>query len=87
MRAATLLRQAVEEDLKSSVSHAAHPLQLVVRVYANVRGLASAYVKAGILSDPTTLDDFIRGFNMNNAFCDFVDAGNGKECADEKVKG
>ncbi|KAH6688541.1 hypothetical protein F5X68DRAFT_80475 [Plectosphaerella plurivora] len=86
MRAATLLRQAVEEDLRSSVSDAAHHLQVIVRVYANVKGLAATYVRAGILSDPAILDDFIRGFNMYDAMCDFVDAGNGKECADEKVK-
>jgi hypothetical protein len=59
---------------------------VVVRVYANVRGLAKTYRDNGILPD-LRFDDFVRGFNMGDVMCDYVDAGNGKECADEKVKG
>lgn len=85
-RAANLLKQAVEEELKSSVPTAAHHLQVIIRVYANVKGLANTYKEMDVVSEPT-LDQFVRGFNMGDAMCDYIDAGNGKECSDEKVKG
>jgi hypothetical protein len=40
-----------------------------------------------ILPESSSFSEFVRGFNMSEAMCDYVDAGNGKECADEKVKG
>lgn len=86
-RAASLLRQAVEEELKLSVPDTAHYLQVSVWVYANVKGLAWAYKEENILPVSHCLDEFIRGFNMGDVMCNYVDAGNGKECADEKVKG
>lgn len=58
----------------------------MVRVYANIEGLVMTYRELDITSESATMA-FIRGFNMGHAMCDFVDAGNGKECSDEKVKG
>ncbi|KAB5526489.1 hypothetical protein GE09DRAFT_1151585 [Coniochaeta sp. 2T2.1] len=84
-RAAAQLRKAVENDLKSSVPASAH-LPVISRVYANVAGLSKTYTEHGILSEPTIVA-FIRGFNMGETMCDYVDAGTGKECSDEKVKG
>lgn len=81
------LKQAVLERLRSSDPNLPHHLKVVVRVYANLRGLAKAYVDTEVLKDRDDLDQFVRGFNMGDQLCDFVDAGNGKECADEKVKG
>ena len=86
-RTASLLKQAVEEELQSSVPSTAHHMQVIVRVYANVKGLAKAYKEMEILPESASLDEFVRGFNMGDAMCDYVDAGNGKECSDEKVKG
>jgi hypothetical protein len=40
-----------------------------------------------ILDSAAELDLFARDFNMGHPLCDFVDAGNGKECADAKLKG
>ncbi|KAJ0309515.1 hypothetical protein COL516b_002760 [Colletotrichum fioriniae] len=85
-KAASLLRLAVFEELKAVDPCLPHHLQLAVRVYANLKGLAKTYTEMGIIPDPSVLDDFVRGFNMWNAMCDFVDAGNGKECTDEKLK-
>lgn len=85
--AAGLLKQAVLEKLRSSDTDLPHHMKVVVRVYANLRGLAKAYVDTGVLGDRDDLEQFVRGFNMGDQLCDFVDAGNGKECADEKVKG
>lgn len=39
------------------------------------------------MPDSTSFEDFVRGFNTVHPMCDFVDAGCGKECADEKIKG
>ena len=86
-KTAGLLKQAVEERLLSSISSAAHRLQVVFHVYANVEGLAKTYKEMEILPDSASLNEFIRGFNMGDVMCNYVDAGDGKECADEKVKG
>lgn len=85
-KAASLLKQAVEENIRLD-SPAIHHLQLVIKIYANVKGLAKIYKQAGVISDITVLDNFVRGLNMGYALCDYVDAGDGKECSDEKVKG
>ncbi|KXH33061.1 CCCH zinc finger DNA binding protein [Colletotrichum simmondsii] len=85
-KAASLLRLAVFDELKAVDPCLPHHLQLAVRVYANLKGLAKTYTEMGIIPDPGVLYDFVRGFNMWNAMCDFVDAGNGKECTDEKLK-
>ncbi|KAK3695641.1 hypothetical protein B0T22DRAFT_508925 [Podospora appendiculata] len=88
-KTASLLKQAVENDLRSRASPDADVspnLQVLVRVYANMKGLAKTYKDMDILPDVASLDEFVRGFNMGDALCDFVDAGNGKECSDEKVK-
>lgn len=86
-RTASLLKQAVEEELQFSAPSTAHHVQVIIRVYANVKGLAKTYKEIGILPQSESFDEFVRGFNMGDAMCDYVDAGNGKECSDEKVKG
>lgn len=58
-----------------------------IRVYANKKGLASAYSHNKIIGNADDFDMFVRGFNMGHPMCDFVDAGDGKECADSKLKG
>lgn len=62
-------------------------MQVVARVYANTKGLEKVYKDTNILPRSECLGEFIRGFNMGDSMCDYVDAGNGKECSDEKVKG
>ncbi|KZL72545.1 ccch zinc finger dna binding protein [Colletotrichum incanum] len=86
-KAASFLRQAVSSELKSLDPSLPHHLKIVVRVFANLKGLAKTYTENGTIPDPSILYEFARGFNMTHAMCDFVDAGNGKECADEKIKG
>ncbi|KZL77892.1 CCCH zinc finger DNA binding protein, partial [Colletotrichum tofieldiae] len=86
-KAASFLMQAVSSELKSLDSSLPHHLKTVVRVFANLKGLAKTYTEIGTIPDPSILYEFARGFNMAHAMCDFVDAGNGKECADEKMKG
>ena len=62
-------------------------IQYKVRVYVNVEGLTQAYRGANILRGEDNLTTFIQGFNKADTLCDIVDAGNGKECADVKLKG
>lgn len=85
-KTASLLKRAVEEQLRSLSLSTARHVQVKVRVYANVKGLARTYKEMEIIPQLTLFDEFIRGFNMGNVMCDYVDAGDGKECADEKVK-
>ena len=86
-RAAGLLKQTVEEELRLSFPAVAHHIQVVIRVYANMKGLAKTYKDAEVLPQLASFDEFVRGFNMGDSMCDYVDAGNGKECSDEKMKG
>jgi glutaredoxin-related protein len=58
-----------------------------IQVYANVTGLAKLYADTSIVGSADHLREFIRGFNMEDTLCEFVDAGNGKECSDVKIKG
>lgn len=86
-RTACLLKQAVGDELRSSARAPAAHVQVMARVYANVKGLGKTYKDANVLPRSECLNEFIRGFNMGDALCDYVDAGIGKECSDEKVKG
>ncbi|KAF4125928.1 CCCH zinc finger DNA binding protein [Geosmithia morbida] len=87
MRASWHLKCAMEENITQLLPEPVAPnLRFHARVYANISGLAETYVKLGILSNAKAFSDFVRGFNMGHNMCDYIDAGNGKECADEKVK-
>ncbi|TGO23095.1 hypothetical protein BPAE_0144g00150 [Botrytis paeoniae] len=70
---------STELELPSQIS-------IRIRVYANKKGLASAYSHNKIIGNTDDFDMFVRGFNMGHPMCDFVDAGDGKECADSKLK-
>ncbi|RDW58442.1 hypothetical protein BP5796_12372 [Coleophoma crateriformis] len=85
MEAARCLRSAVY-DYVTRVHKLPANIQIRVRIYANTAGLASAYLYNKILFGMDNLKLFICGFNMGHPMCDFVDAGDGKECADTKLK-
>ncbi|WEW60260.1 hypothetical protein PRK78_005745 [Emydomyces testavorans] len=59
--------------------------KIVTRIYANVKGLAEACFKAGIVERPSLVEDFVRGFNGGRLLFDFVDVGGGKDRADDKI--
>jgi hypothetical protein len=73
--------------VKSIFPVADHKVKVLIRVYANVKGMSKAYKDANILPEQHIFGEFVQGFNMAEPLCDFVDAGTGKECADEKLKG
>jgi len=83
--AAGLLRVAVMEHVRVQ-NPDLHNTEVLVRTYANLEGLSKAYVDSKILEAATEFASFVRGFNVSHAFCDYVDAGKGKECSDEKLR-
>lgn len=86
MKAARDLRSKVYEYVSNELD-LPNNIQIRVRIYANMKGLASTYCHSKILDSTTNFGAFIRGFNMGHPMGDFVDAGDGKECADSKLKG
>lgn len=79
------LREKVCEYLSTELELPSQ-ISVRIRVYANKKGLASAYSHNKIIGNADDFDMFVRGFNMGHPMCDFVDAGDGKECADSKLK-
>ncbi|PGH11185.1 hypothetical protein AJ79_05027 [Helicocarpus griseus UAMH5409] len=84
--AARLLIRNVSEYIQNELIDLRHDLAVIVRVYANLKGLRRTYQEADILDDENDFELFVRGFNMGHPMCDFVDAGAGKECSDEKIR-
>jgi hypothetical protein len=62
-------------------------LDILVKAFANLEGLAIALVRDGRLKDVSQLRAFATGFSSRRAFFDFVDVGAGKERADHKIRG
>lgn len=84
--AANQLWAAVREYSSRSFSSIRSP-KIVTRIYANVKGLAEACFKAGLVERPSLIEDFVRGFNGSRLLFDFVDVGGGKDRADDKIAG
>ncbi|CEJ58600.1 hypothetical protein PMG11_07252 [Penicillium brasilianum] len=84
--AARLLIQKVEQYIQDLHRNESSSVQYRIRVYANVRGLAKTYRDTNIISEEAMLASFIQGFNKEDVRCDFVDAGDGKECSDVKIR-
>ncbi|KAJ5909081.1 hypothetical protein N7495_001763 [Penicillium taxi] len=84
-QAARALIEAVQDHVQEVVSDASPNICYKIRVYANMAGLANTYCNASVVSSQGIVRSFIQGFNMEDALCDFVDAGSGKECSDVKI--
>src|SRR5436190_9072003 len=85
--ASRLLMGHITEYVQNELPDLRHDLTVVVRVYANMKGLGKIYQDAKILDHAADLELFVRGFNVGHPMCDFIDAGSGKECSDEKIRG
>lgn len=85
--AAQLLRACVLEYLRHDLPELQHDLEIMVRVYGNTNGLNKMYCDSHTLEQREDFGRFVRGFNMGHPLCDFIDAGNGKECSDDKIRG
>lgn len=53
-------------------------IKIVTRIYANLKGLGDVCRRSGILSTPSMIEDFARGFTGSKQLFDFVDVGMGK---------
>lgn len=84
--AAELLRTSIRKYLKDEVTDIQADVEPIVRVFANMRGLGKTLVDAKILENSEDLGRFVCGFNKKFTSFDFIDAGNGKECSDAKLK-
>jgi hypothetical protein len=69
------------------VSEDYNDLKIVVKVYANVDGLAHALLKGHTIEGVAEVRSFVTGFTNRLPLCDFIDVGYGKERADNKIKG
>lgn len=85
-KAAITLHHAVSEWAVRNVTECPRNVKIIVRVYANLRGLMEVCDKAGIVDSPGKVEDFARGFNSSMALCDFLDAPNGNS-AEAKITG
>ena len=85
--AAQLLRNAVLEYISIKIPCLPQDLEVVIKVYGNLKGLSRLYCDAKILDQREDFENFVRAFNMSHPSCDFIDAGNGKECSDDKIRG
>ena len=84
--AALRLRESIWNHLGKSFPEHPRDMKLVIHIYANLRGLSKAYCDSGILKERDELDRFVCGFNKEHPFCHIIDAGNGKECSDYKIR-
>ncbi|KAF2176084.1 hypothetical protein K469DRAFT_723371 [Zopfia rhizophila CBS 207.26] len=84
--AARGLKLSILDYVRHQFPAAPANLQIVIRIYANYVGLAKTYVEAQTVPNVAFFGAFINGFNKEDPLCDFVNAGDGKECADEKIR-
>lgn len=61
--------------------------KIIIRVYANIEGLLKKYAYIGFTEEERALRQFAAGFTQSQPLFDYVDAGQGKERADHKIKG
>ncbi|KAL8995919.1 MAG: hypothetical protein Q9169_004455 [Polycauliona sp. 2 TL-2023] len=86
--AAGLLKNEIYTYIEDSLPHIQLEQEMLVRIYINLRGLRKLYRSRGLFKDDISdgLGRFITGFNKKFPNFDIVDAGNGKEGADSKIK-
>ena len=70
-----------------TISLDAEDMDVMVRAYANVKGLGKACIDSGKLKNGADLGLFAAGFTQRGKLFDFVDVGPGKERADNKIRG
>ncbi|KAI9889896.1 MAG: hypothetical protein M1814_004731 [Vezdaea aestivalis] len=82
-KAGALLLEKVEKFVKEL--ELGFEVDVVVKIYCNLKGMDKIYHQHGILSKAIGYDSFMRGLNKSSPSIDAIDAGNGKECADSKI--
>ncbi|KAL8691427.1 MAG: hypothetical protein Q9218_003345 [Villophora microphyllina] len=76
------------DSIKRHVQHHEGSMtwKVLVRVYANLEGLLTKYSYIGYHEEGSSLRQFVAGFTQSQPFFDYVDAGQGKERADHKIR-
>ncbi|KAF5859380.1 hypothetical protein ETB97_002940 [Aspergillus alliaceus] len=59
--------------------------KIITKMYTNVKGLSDLCLRGGVTTEPSLVDDFVRGFNASYPLFDLVDIGAGKESAHDKI--
>ena len=81
------LRDATLRYLRLEIPDLKHDVEVLIRVYGNMKGLSKLYCDANILDEREQFERFTRFFNMTHPLCDSIHAGSGKECSDDKIRG
>ncbi|KAK0634678.1 hypothetical protein B0T17DRAFT_586418 [Bombardia bombarda] len=81
-KAAYALRTAI---LKECGQHATG-VEVIAKAYANLSRLGRAMRRDGSIDNEADFKDFTLGFTQGKATFDFIDVGQGKERADNKIK-
>lgn len=77
----------MREELASRDPFTAHQVQVVARIFADVEELATTYSETGLLTHAAMFGEFVRGFNVGDVMCDYLDVGSEMGRSDEKIQG
>ena len=85
--AAAMLYESVRDYAHKNLGELTSDYKIVTKVYANLRGLGETAYKAGIVTWPSAVEEFARGFTGSKQLFDFINVGSGKDRADDKITG
>ena len=84
--AAQELRNCTVDYLEKEFEYHDQGYKIIIVVCCNLKGLSKTSSDNGVGEKPEDFQLFVRGFNMGDPMCYFVDAGSGKECTDHKLR-
>ena len=73
-KAAVILKDEVTEWVSKSVEPTPSNFKVLIKVYADLKGLAGTYMRGRVIENMSTIGEFAQGFNT---IFDFVDIGGG----------
>ncbi|KAK1139739.1 hypothetical protein N8T08_011203 [Aspergillus melleus] len=82
--AATKLQTALQNYVANNFPRIASP-KIITKLYVNVKGLAELCVRGGVTTEPSLIEEFVRGFNGTFPLCEMIDTGCGKNSAHDKI--
>ncbi|GAB1193835.1 hypothetical protein APSETT444_003068 [Aspergillus pseudonomiae] len=82
--AAKKLHSALQDYVSGNFPTINSP-KVITKMYVNVKGLSDLCVRGGVTTEPSLIEDFVRGFNASYPLFDLVDIGPGKESAHDKI--
>lgn len=83
--AADLLETCVKRYIADEMPHLPSNCEVVVKIYANTKGLSDVYHRSGVVNHPSKLDDFSRSLTRRKPLFDWIDVGSGRDSADAKI--